>query len=67
MKKNEIEELKNKPAAEIEKMLRDQREHLRSLKFNLAAGKIKNFQELRAARKNIARILTITRISKNRQ
>ena len=40
-------------------MLKDARERLRVLQFDLAAGKVKNVGELRGVRKNIARLLTI--------
>ena len=58
MKKNEIKELKIKPVAELIKLREESRERLRSLKFDLAAGKVKNVQELRALRKDLARINT---------
>ncbi len=58
MKRKEIEELKNKPILELEKMLKDGRSRLRVLKFDLKAGKVKNVQELRILRKDIARALT---------
>ncbi|MFH0890944.1 MAG: 50S ribosomal protein L29 [Candidatus Liptonbacteria bacterium] len=58
MKLRDIQDLKNKPLAEQEKILKEQRERLRTLKFDLVAGKVKNVSELRAVRKNIARLLT---------
>ena len=58
MKKKEIQELKDKPPQELEKLLRDSRERLRSFRFNLAAGKVKNAGELLELKKNIARMLT---------
>ena len=58
MKPREIRELKNKPLAEPQKLLRESRERLRLLRFDLAAGKVKNVGELRALRKDIARIMT---------
>ncbi len=58
MKKRELEELKNKPVAELKKLFRDGRERLRVLKFDLAAGKVKDVQELRDLRKDLARLLT---------
>ncbi len=47
-----------KPAAELERLLKDSRERLRVLRFDLAAGKVKNVSELHKVRKTIARILT---------
>ncbi|MBI4086309.1 MAG: 50S ribosomal protein L29 [Candidatus Liptonbacteria bacterium] len=59
MKKREIQELKNKPVAELQKLATEARERLRVLKFDLAAGKVKNVKDLRIVRKNIARFLTL--------
>ncbi|MDP3948375.1 MAG: 50S ribosomal protein L29 [bacterium] len=58
MKKKEITEFKNKPLAELEKFVRDSKEKLRTLKFDLAAGKVKNVKDLRMLKKDIARALT---------
>lgn len=58
MKLKEIQELKNKPAAELEKMLKESRDKLRVLKFDLEAGKVKDVAELRQVKRNIARMQT---------
>ena len=58
MKKKEITEFKNKPFAELEKFVKDSKEKLRVLKFDLAAGKVKNVKDLRMLKKDIARALT---------
>ncbi len=58
MKNKEIQELKNKSTPELEKLFRDYQEQLHGLKFDLAAGKVKNVTTLRVLRKNIARVLT---------
>ncbi len=58
MKRKEITEFKNKPLAELEKFVRDSKEKLRVLKFDLAAGKVKNVRDLRMMKKDIARALT---------
>lgn len=42
----------------MEKMLKEQREKLRTLRFDLVAGKVKNVGELRNVRKQIARLIT---------
>ncbi len=55
----EIKELRQKSKAELQKILSDQREHLRNLKFDLASGKVKNVRVIRALKKEIARILTL--------
>lgn len=58
MKRKEIQELKNKPVAELMKLLKEGREKLRVLKFDLAAGKVKDVAEIRSLRKDLARLLT---------
>jgi large subunit ribosomal protein L29 len=57
----QAKELKNKKEAELQKMLADLREKSRSLRFDLAAGKVKNVREVREIKKDIAKILTILR------
>ncbi len=58
MKKKDIQEMKNKPAPELKKLIEDDTERLRALRFDLAAGKVKNVAELREVRKKIARAKT---------
>jgi ribosomal protein L29 len=58
MKKKEIQELKNKPIGELEHLVIESGEHLRALRFDLAAGKVKNVNELHQTRKKIARAKT---------
>ncbi|MFA5084030.1 MAG: 50S ribosomal protein L29 [Candidatus Paceibacterota bacterium] len=64
MKKKLFQETKNKSAAELQKDLAGHRERLRALKFDLAAGKVKNIKEIQEVKKTIAQILTIL---KNKQ
>ena len=54
-----IRELQQKTKSELEKLLEDNQEKLRELRFDLASGKIKNVREIRKIKKNIARILTL--------
>jgi len=61
MKKREIQELKKRPAVELSRLIHEGSEKLRSLKFDLAAGKVKNVNELRVLRKNLARMRTFIR------
>ena len=61
MKKNEIQELKNKSAGELESIVRESGDKLRALRFDLAAGKVKNVNELHHNRKKIARAKTFLR------
>jgi large subunit ribosomal protein L29 len=51
-------DIKNKSKQELEKTLNELRERLRSLRFDLSAGKVKNVREIRGIKKDIARILT---------
>ena len=53
-----IEEIKQKTKAELERILQELREKVRSLRFDLASGKVKNVREIRKIKKDIARILT---------
>lgn len=59
MKTKQLEELKNKPLVELEKDLAVYRERLNKLKFDLAAGKVKNIREIKNIKKMIARVLTL--------
>jgi len=54
-----ITELRQKNKPELQKLLEDLREKLRQLRFDLAAGKVKNVREIRKIKKNIAQILTL--------
>jgi len=59
-----IVELRQKPKKELERLLKEDREKLRQLNFDLAAGKVKNVREIRGLKKEIARILTLLKIAK---
>ena len=54
-----IVELQRKSKLELQKILEDNREKLRQLRFDLSAGKVKNVREIRRIKKEIAQILTI--------
>jgi large subunit ribosomal protein L29 len=58
-------ELRIKKETGLRKTLADLREKLRSLKFDLAAGKVKNVREIRQIKKDIAKILTILKEKKH--
>ncbi|MEE8131783.1 MAG: 50S ribosomal protein L29 [Candidatus Paceibacterota bacterium] len=59
MKHKETQQIKNKPLPELRKNLADYHEKLRKLKFDLAAGKVKNIREIKLTKKAIARVLTL--------
>ena len=58
MKRDDIQKLKSKPRAELEKDLTESRERLGALVFDLASGKVKTTSEIRDLKKKIARILS---------
>lgn len=58
-----FEELTKKSKEELQKTLHDSKEKLGQLKFDLVSGKVKNVSEIRNLKKEIARILTILRIT----
>lgn len=60
-----IEELRQKSKIELQKLLQDDREKLRQLRFDLAAGKVKNVREIRKTKKEVARIITLLKSVKN--
>jgi len=57
--KIKIAELRKKSKMELQKLLKDDREKLQQLRFDLAAGKVKNVREIRRIKKEIARILNL--------
>jgi len=54
-----INQLRKQSRGELQKLLRESREKLRTLRFDLASGKLKNVREIREIKKDIARILTL--------
>lgn len=52
-------ELREKSDAELHLLLRSERERLRSLRVDLAQGKVKNVEDLRVIKRDIARLLTV--------
>lgn len=61
MKHKEFEVKKEKPIPELEKEVREHRAHLERMRFDLAAGKVKNIKEIKMVKKNIAQLLTLRR------
>lgn len=55
----EFAELKLKPVAELQKMLKAEREKMRDLRFKVANKQLKNLQEVVLVKREIARILTL--------
>ncbi|MGB9743110.1 MAG: 50S ribosomal protein L29 [Minisyncoccales bacterium] len=69
--KIKMTEWRKKSKIELERILKDNRKKLQQLRFDLAAGKVKNVKEIRWLKKEIARILTLlnelTKKEKNKQ
>jgi len=53
------EQLRKKDKKELQKILLQEKEKLRNLRFDLAAGKLKNHRQIPEKRREIARILTL--------
>lgn len=60
-----IKEIRQKSDNELEMMLRENREKMRQLHFDLASKKLKNTNELKMVRRQIAQILTIMKGKKH--
>ena len=54
-------ELKTKTKDDLKKILQEERIKLRDLNFKMAGSQIKNFNEFRIVRRNIAVLLTVLR------
>ena len=54
-------ELRTKTKEDLEKILQEERVKLRDLNFKMAGSQVKNFNEFKEMRRNIAAILTILR------
>jgi len=65
-KKKFIETIIDKPIAELRQLASDKKEKLRSLRFDLSAGKIKNVSDIKTIKKDIARLLTLIKIKENK-
>ena len=58
MKKKDIQELKTKQDAELTRLIETGADELRALRFDLAAGKVKDISKIHDLRKRIARMKT---------
>jgi len=61
-RREELKELKAKPAEELKRLLAITREKLRELRFKVAQNQSKNVRELRVLKKKIAVILTLLKM-----
>jgi len=55
------EDLRKKKKEDLEKLLGEQKEKFKKLKLDLSVGKLKNVREIKATKRDVARILTILR------
>ncbi|MDD5551996.1 MAG: 50S ribosomal protein L29 [Candidatus Pacebacteria bacterium] len=62
-----IKEIEKKPEKERQQLLQEKRERLRQINFSIATGKVKNVREIRLIKRDIARILTVVDIKKEKQ
>lgn len=59
MKSRQFQEMKQKSAPELNTMLKELREKLWTLRGDLESGKVKNVREIRDAKKDLARVMTV--------
>jgi|AntAceMinimDraft_9_1070365.scaffolds.fasta_scaffold37341_2 ribosomal protein L29 len=59
MKKEKLQELRKKPLTDLEKMLQEERRKLNQFRINVSKGKVKNINQIKEIKKNIAQILTV--------
>jgi large subunit ribosomal protein L29 len=59
------QELRKKDKKELEKIVHDLKKKLSDLRFKFSANKLKNVKEINTSKKEIARILTILKETKN--
>lgn len=60
-----IKELRRKSKRELNDFLKESRQKLGQLKFDLTAKKLKDVRQMRELRRDIARVLTLTREQKH--
>ena len=59
MKTREYEELKKKDADELQKLVDEKRTEIMGLRFSLATGALEDPSRLGAAKRDVARLLTL--------
>lgn len=57
--REKIKEVSRLTPQELQNFLKEKKERLRELRFDLVAGKVRNIREVREIKKDIARIETI--------
>ena len=61
MKSKELENLKLKSTAELDTDLKNKKNELFNLRFQLAVGQLQNTSQIKVCKKDIARVSTILR------
>ncbi|OGY41372.1 MAG: 50S ribosomal protein L29 [Candidatus Buchananbacteria bacterium RBG_13_36_9] len=64
--KEELKELKTKTVAELKKILAQNRDKVRDLKFKATQNQLKNVREIRVLKKKIAKVLTFIKQKENK-
>jgi large subunit ribosomal protein L29 len=59
MKKRDFEDLKKKDAEELQKLVDEKRTEVMGLRFSLATGALEDASRLGAAKRDVARMLTV--------
>lgn len=54
-----IKDLRDKNMEELGKVLREKRENIRKMRFDIATKQVKNVRQLRQDKKDVAKILTL--------
>ncbi len=54
-----IKELREKNSGELKRLLTEKREYVRKVRFDISSKQIKNTKDLRNAKRDIAKILTL--------
>lgn len=57
----ELKELRRLDGPALKRLLAQERERLRDLRFRVSAGQVKDVREIRESRKTVAQILTLLR------
>ena len=64
--REELKELKTKTVAELKKILAQNRDKVRDLKFKATQNQLKNVREIRVLKKKIAKVLTFIKQKENK-
>ncbi len=59
MKRQDLQQYRTKTSAQITEEVQHLRERLSALRFDLAAGKVKNLREIHTIKRSIAQLLTL--------